>query len=91
MTYGELNIDPSKTKKKTDRSSFGMIFEDLSNASFRFVLRRLGAELDGRLDATPTPLRGRPRKFRSSDTARVKTHSFDCRIELKHHHTTQNS
>ena len=31
-----------------------MIFDELSNADFRFVLRRLGAELDGaRLDAPP--------------------------------------
>ena len=31
-----------------------MNFEDLSKAYFRFVLRRLGAELDGgRLDAPP--------------------------------------
>ena len=46
MTSGDLNIDLSE-------SSFEMIFEDLSKAYFRFVLR-LGTELDGgRLDAPP--------------------------------------
>ena len=47
-----------------------MIFDEPSNAYFRFVLRRLGAELDGgrgRLDAP----RGRLRKPRSTGTARV--------------------
>ena len=33
-----------------------MIFVELSNAYFRFLLQRLGAELDGgRLDAPPPP------------------------------------
>ena len=32
---------------KNDRSSFRMIFTELSNAVFRFVLRRAGIEVDG--------------------------------------------
>ena len=32
---------------KNDRNDFEMIFRELSNAAFRFVLRRAGAEIDG--------------------------------------------
>ena len=60
---------------KTDRSSFEMIFDELSNAYFRFVLRLLGAELDG-ASRRPPPLRGRPRTFRSTGPVRVKNLSW---------------
>ena len=53
MTSGDLNIDLTK---KNDRSSFGIIFDELSFAFFRVALRRLGAELvGGRLDVPPLP------------------------------------
>ena len=51
-----------------DWNSFEIIFDEHSNASSRFSLRRLVAELDwGRLDAPP----GRSRMFRSNGQARV--------------------
>ena len=51
MTSGDLIIDLSE---KTDRNSFRIIFDELSNAYFCFELWPLGAELDGgRLDAPP--------------------------------------
>ena len=43
MTSGDLNFDMSE---KTDSNSIEMIVDELSNAFFRFLLRRLRAELD---------------------------------------------
>ena len=54
LTFDDLWWPQYWPERKTDQSSFEMNFEDLSKAYFRFVLRRLGAELDGgRLDAPP--------------------------------------
>ena len=50
MTSGDLNID-----LKTDQGSFEMIFDELSNTYFPFVLRRQEAELDGGVYTPPPP------------------------------------
>ena len=39
--------------KKNDRNDFEIIFRELSNAVFRFVLRCAGAEIDGGVQAPP--------------------------------------
>ena len=44
MTSGDLNIDLTE---KNEWRSFGMTFDGLSNVFHSFLLRRLGAELDG--------------------------------------------
>ena len=41
------------TWAKNDRNDFEMIFLELSNAVFRFVLRCAGAEIDGGCSNTP--------------------------------------
>ena len=46
------------TWAKNDRNDFEMIFRELSNAVFRFVLRCAGAEIDGRCSNTPPPAGG---------------------------------
>ena len=44
--------------EKVSKSSFEMIFDNLSNAFFRFSLRRLGAKLErGRLAPPPPAVR----------------------------------
>ena len=43
---------------KNDRNDFEMIFRELSNAVFRFVLRCAGAEIDGGGVQTPPPAGG---------------------------------
>ena len=40
---------------KNDQNDFEMIFRELSNAVFRFVLRCAGAEIDGGCSNTPPP------------------------------------
>ena len=42
---------------KNDRNDFEMIFRELSNAAFRFVLRCAGAEIEGGGVQTPPPSR----------------------------------
>ena len=44
LTPGDLNFDP---EPKNDRNDIEMIFRELSNAVFGFVLRCAGAEIDG--------------------------------------------
>ena len=44
---------------KNDRNDFEMIFRELSNAVFRFVLRCAGAEIDGGVFKHPPPPAGR--------------------------------
>ena len=58
-----------------------MICDELSNASLRFVLRRLAAELDGESSRRPPP-RCRPRKFWSTGSSRV-TERFLRKTTLK--------
>ena len=41
------------TELKNDRSSFGMLFNELSNAVFRIALRCTGAEIDGGVQTPP--------------------------------------
>ena len=41
------------TWAKNDRYEFKMILLELSNAVFRFVLRRAGAEIDGGVQTPP--------------------------------------
>ena len=48
-------------KRKIDWNSFEIIFEELSNAFFRFSLRLIGAEIDG--DIRPPPLQLSPKKL----------------------------
>ena len=43
---------------KNDRNDFEMIFRELSNTVFRFVLRCAGAEIDGGCSNTPPPPAG---------------------------------
>ena len=47
-----------------------MIFRELSNAAFRFVLRRTGAQIDGGCSNTPPPIRWW--KIQRPSRARVK-------------------
>ena len=47
LTFDDLWWPQYWPERKTYWDSFEMIFDELSNAHFRFVLRRLGAELDG--------------------------------------------
>ena len=49
---GDPNFDLSQ---KNDRNDFEMIFRELSNAAFRFSLRRPGAEIMGAGVQTPPP------------------------------------
>ena len=56
---------------KNDRSDFEMIFRELSNAVFRFVLRCAGAEIDGGGVQTPPPP-SRWWKIQRPSRARVK-------------------
>ena len=44
LTPGNLNFDLSQ---KNDQNDFEIIFREISNAVFRFVLRCAGAEIDG--------------------------------------------
>ena len=57
-----LNFDPWRPQfwpeTKNDRNDFEMIFRELSNAAFRFSLRRPGAEIMGRSNAPPPPAGG---------------------------------
>ena len=57
LTPGDPNFDLSQ---KNDRNDFEMIFRELSNAAFRFSLRRPGAEImgGGRSNAPPPPAGG---------------------------------
>ena len=55
---------------KNDRCDFEMIFRELSNAVFRFVLRCAGAEIDGGCSNTPPPSRWW--KIQRPSRARVK-------------------
>ena len=43
---------------KNDRNDFEMVFRELSNSVFRFVLRCAGAEIDGGFSNTPSPAGG---------------------------------
>ena len=65
--YGVLMLDKSPLctgglhfdlNQKNDRNDFEMIFRELSNPTFRFSLRRPGAEMGGggRSNAPPPPL-----------------------------------
>ena len=47
------------SEPKNDRNDFEMIFRELSNAVFRFVLRCAGAEIDGGVFKHPPPPAGR--------------------------------
>ena len=55
------NFDPwwpqFRPEPKNDRYDFEMIFRELSNAVFRFVLRCPGAEIDGGVFKHPPPIR----------------------------------
>ena len=57
-----LNLDPWRPQfwpeTKNDRSDFEMLFRELSNAAFRFSLRRPGAEIMGGRSNAPTPPAG---------------------------------
>ena len=57
LTPGDPNFDLSQ---KNDRNDFEMISRELSNAAFRFSLRRPGAEImgGGRSNAPPPPAGG---------------------------------
>ena len=52
LTPGYPNFDLSQ---KNDRNDFEMISRELSNAAFRFSLRRPGAEIMGGGVQTPPP------------------------------------
>ena len=52
LAPGDLNFDLSQ---KNDRNDFEMIFRELSNVVFRFVLRCAGAEVDGVFKHPPPP------------------------------------
>ena len=61
---------------KNDRNDFEMIFSELSNAVFRFVLRCAGAEIDGGgVQTPPPPLASRWWKIQRPSRARVKPRS----------------
>ena len=53
------NFDPWRPQfwpeQKNDRNDFEMIFRELSNAAFRFSLRRPGAEIMGGAFKRPPP------------------------------------
>ena len=68
LTPGDPNFDLSQ---KNDRNDFEMIFRELSNAAFRFSLRRPGAEImgGGRSNAPPPSRRW---KIQRPSRARVK-------------------
>ena len=55
------NFDPWRPQfwpePKNDRNDFEMIFRELSNAAFRFSLRRPGAEIMGGVQTPPPPSR----------------------------------
>ena len=55
---------------RNDRNDFEMIFRELSNAFFRFVLRCAGAEIDGGVQTPPPPSRWW--KIQRPSRARVK-------------------
>ena len=69
------NFDPwwpqSWPEPKNDRNDFEMIFRELSNAVFCFVLRCAGAEIDGGCSNTPPPSRWW--KIQRPSRARVNT------------------
>ena len=58
-----LNFDPwwpqFWPEPKNDRNDFEMIFSELSNAAFRFSLRRPGAEIMGDVQTPPPPAGGK--------------------------------
>ena len=69
------NFDPWRLQfwpePKNDRNDFEMIFRELSNAAFRFSLRRPGAEImGGRSNAPPS----RRWKIQRPSRARVNKH-----------------
>ena len=80
------NFDPWRPQfwpePKNDRNDFEMIFRELSNASFRFSLRRPGAEImgGGRSNAPPPP--SRRWKIQRPSRARVKLRKDFCFICL---------
>ena len=52
IAAGDLFLVKLASERKFDWNSFGIIFDELSNALFRFSLRQIGAEIDG---GTPPP------------------------------------
>ena len=66
---------------KNDRNGFEMIFLELSNAVFRFVLRCAGAEIDGGVFKHPPP--SRSWEIQRPSRARVKPLPNQCFIFLK--------
>ena len=73
-----LNLDPWKPQfwpeTKNDRNDFEMIFSELSNAAFRFSLRRPGVEIMGGGVQTSPP--SRRWKIQRSSKARVNLTYF---------------
>ena len=62
LTFHDLWWPQYWPERKIHRSSFVMIFDELSNAVFRFSLRPLGAEIEGGCSTTPPPAgRGKSR------------------------------
>ena len=68
---------------KNDRNDFEMIFRELSNAVFRFVLRCAGAEIDGGVQ-TPPPPPSRSWKIQRPSRARVKIGTWNFVTSPKH-------
>ena len=69
------NFDPWRPQfwpeRKNDRNDFEMIFRELSNAAFRFSLRRPGAEIMGGVQTPPPPPPSRRWEIQRPSRARV--------------------
>ena len=73
MTSGDLTFD--LTLKMT-RSTFLMIFDELSDAASRMPLRSSGAELDGGGGVKPLSPPSTPWKIQTTSMARVRYTPF---------------